>query len=528
MFDLREGIARSAQALGVSPVDLATAISYETAGTFDPAKAGPTTQWGQHRGLIQFGEPQAQKYGVDWNNPIGSQLGEDGAVVKYLRDTGVKPGMGLLDIYSAINAGGVGRYGASDANNGGAPGTVRDKVEKQMAGHRQKAEAMFGGSGTTGFMPGGASNDRLEPSMDQSQEQEQRGAFGIKPELAMALAGGFYNLSRPGSGDQFLQSAYAMKAQGAKDAKAKKGRNATTEWLRQSGYSDFADLVDAGAVSAGDAFGVVMKERAQQAKPNQTNDLIEYEYAKAEGFKGSFVDFQQQKRAASRTQITNNVGGGGAPGLGKLSTDFGYVVDPETMQPVIDPATGLPTAAPVPGSPAATEAQVNEAAKRERASQAERSANIVLQDIDRAIEQSGKFGTTGAIGGATGWIGGTDAHDLQNTLRTVQANIGFDRLQQMREASPTGGALGAVSERELTELQAVLGSIQPTQSKEQLQRNLTRLKGLYTDILAKADAYPNAEQFGFGGSQAQGGGPPAGIDPADWEFMTPEEKALFQ
>jgi hypothetical protein len=392
----------------------------------------------------------------------------------------------------------------------------------------RRLAALNGGGGTTSFMPGGARNDRLESSMDQSQEQEQRGAFGIKPELAMALAGGFYNLSRPGSGDQFLQNAYAMKAQGAKDAKAKKGRNATTEWLRKSGYGEFADLVDAGAVSAGDAFGVVMKERAQQAQPNQTNDLIEYEYAKAEGFKGSFVDFQQQKRAASRTQITNNVGGNGAPGLGKLSTDFGYVVDPETMQPVIDPATGLPTAAPVPGSPAATEAQVNEAAKRERASQAERSANIVLQDIDRAIEQSGKFGTTGAIGGATGWIGGTDAHDLQNTLRTVQANIGFDRLQQMREASPTGGALGAVSERELTELQAVLGSIQPTQSKEQLQRNLTRLKGLYTDILAKADAYPNAEQFGFGGSQAQGGGPPAGIDPADWEYMTPEEKALFQ
>jgi hypothetical protein len=52
--------------------------------------------------------------------------------------------MGLLDIYSAINAGGVGRYGASDANNGGAPGTVRDKVEQQMTGHRQNALALLG------------------------------------------------------------------------------------------------------------------------------------------------------------------------------------------------------------------------------------------------------------------------------------------------------------------------------------------------------------------------------------------------
>lgn len=144
MNALREGIISSARALGIDPLDLATAISYETGGTFDPTQTGPTTQWGQHRGLIQFGEPQAQQYGVDWSDPVGSQLGPDGAVVDYLRSTGVRPGMGLLDIYSAINAGGVGRYDASDANNGGAPGTVRDKVEQQMAGHRRNALALLG------------------------------------------------------------------------------------------------------------------------------------------------------------------------------------------------------------------------------------------------------------------------------------------------------------------------------------------------------------------------------------------------
>jgi len=142
---IREGIIATAEALGIDPLDLATAISYETAGTFDPTKRGPTTQWGQHRGLIQFGEPQAQQYGVNWDDPLGSQLGPDGAVAKYLRATGVKPGMGLLDIYSAINAGGVGRYNASDANNGGAPGNVRDKVQNQMAGHRKNALRLLGG-----------------------------------------------------------------------------------------------------------------------------------------------------------------------------------------------------------------------------------------------------------------------------------------------------------------------------------------------------------------------------------------------
>jgi hypothetical protein len=143
--DIARGIKATAGALGIDPRVLGAAISYETAGTFDPVKKGPTTKWGTHRGLIQFGEPQAKKYGVDWNDPIGSQLGPDGAVARYLRDTGVKPGMGLMDVYSAINAGGVGRYNRSDAHAGGAPGTVADKVNNQMAGHWKKAAALLGG-----------------------------------------------------------------------------------------------------------------------------------------------------------------------------------------------------------------------------------------------------------------------------------------------------------------------------------------------------------------------------------------------
>lgn len=144
--DLRAGILATAQALGMDPVELGTIISYETGGTFNPTQAGPTTQWGQHRGLIQFGEPQAQQYGVDWNNAAASQLGPDGAIAKYFRASGWKPGMGMLDAYSIVNAGAPGRYNASDANNGGAPGTVADKVNNQMAAHRAKAAALLGGS----------------------------------------------------------------------------------------------------------------------------------------------------------------------------------------------------------------------------------------------------------------------------------------------------------------------------------------------------------------------------------------------
>lgn len=137
------GLVEAADELQMKPEEMLTYVSYETAGTFDPRKKGPRTQWGQHEGLIQFGEDQQKQYGVDWNDPVGSQVGRDGAIVRYFRDRGWKPGMSGLDGYSIINAGAPGRYNASDANNGGAPGTVRDKYEQQMAGHRAKARAIL-------------------------------------------------------------------------------------------------------------------------------------------------------------------------------------------------------------------------------------------------------------------------------------------------------------------------------------------------------------------------------------------------
>lgn len=150
---LADAILQSAGRIGADPVDLATVISYETAGTFDPWKAGPTTQHGQHRGFIQWGEPQRQQFGVYRGMPDAEQML---AVEKYLTKAGYKPGMGILDMYSAINAGRVGRYGASDANNGGAPGTVADKVANQMGGHRTKAQQLLGMSGGTPLSFGAA------------------------------------------------------------------------------------------------------------------------------------------------------------------------------------------------------------------------------------------------------------------------------------------------------------------------------------------------------------------------------------
>lgn len=136
--DLRTGIKAAAEELGADPVDLATVISYETGGKFDPAIRGGAGN--RHIGFIQFGPEEQRMYGANQQQTVGEQLQ---AVVRYLKHRGFRPGMGILDLYSTINAGSPGRYGASDANNGGAPGTVRDKVNNQMGRHRQKAMALL-------------------------------------------------------------------------------------------------------------------------------------------------------------------------------------------------------------------------------------------------------------------------------------------------------------------------------------------------------------------------------------------------
>lgn len=138
--ELAQAILRTADRLGIDPEDLATAISYETGGRFSTSMMGGAG--GNYMGLIQFGPEERRTYGARPDQTPSEQMD---AVERYLRDRGLKPGMGMLDLYSTINAGRPGLYNRSDANNGGAPGTVRDKVEQQMAAHRAKARAMLTG-----------------------------------------------------------------------------------------------------------------------------------------------------------------------------------------------------------------------------------------------------------------------------------------------------------------------------------------------------------------------------------------------
>ena len=112
--------------------------------------------------------------------------------------------------------------------------------------------------------------------------------------------------------------------------------------------------------------------------------------------------------------------------------------------------------------------------------------------------------TTGFFGKIMSGIGGSDAANLRAQLTTIKSNVGFDKLQSMREASPTGGALGNVSEKENEYLQSVLGNLEQSQSPEQLKRNLMKLREAYLDIVHGYGNRPFGTPNYSGVSPAQG------------------------
>lgn len=131
---------------------------------------------------------------------------------------------------------------------------------------------------------------------------------------------------------------------------------------------------------------------------------------------------------------------------------------------------------------------------------------VVSGAIDKALSLAGYregkeskdyYLTTGLGGSLLQYIPASTANSLKNTLETIKANIGFDTLQQMRDNSPTGGALGQVTEKENALLQSVLGNISLEQKADDLIANLLQIK----DIVEKrGETFDSAITEDFSGA----------------------------
>jgi len=304
--------------------------------------------------------------------------------------------------------------------------------------------------------------DQAKAAAEQAKQIEYLDR--MSPELADAARNGFM------TPQEAYETYRTDKAKGV-NRKLETFPDGTVAWV----YPDTGDVEPVG----------------NYGKPSQpTDDMREYDAAVAQGYEGTIQDWIVGNKKAGATTV--NVGDG-APGLGKLSTDFGYVLDPETGKPVVDPETGLPRAAAIPGSPAQIEAERLVETKRVGKESAARSGNVVLEDIDRALEglDQGLLPTSGPVGGLLSNVPGTQSFNVGQLIQTVRANSGFDKLQAMRDSSPTGGALGAINKSEMDLLQAALGNLSQSQDEEQLKYNLKRVRRIYDQIVNGPDAGPD-------------------------------------
>ena len=236
--------------------------------------------------------------------------------------------------------------------------------------------------------------------------------------------------------------------------------------------------------------------KRKSAPPDKpTDDIQEYQFAVSQGFQGTFQDFLLSMKKAGAISINNAPAD--QPMMGTIPPGYAAVKDP--MSP-----SGF-RMEQIGGGPAALEADAAATKAATAQTNKENSAAIVTQDIDRAIaslNESGWLPKTGFGAETLKGYGGTGAADLAGLLSSVEANIGFDALTAMRAASPTGGALGSITERELALLAATKGAITQSQSKEQLEDNLNRLWNVTQDIVHGANGGPPRRKLRFeGGGQ---------------------------
>ena len=238
-------------------------------------------------------------------------------------------------------------------------------------------------------------------------------------------------------------------------------------------------ISDAIRANPGMIFGAYVKrlEAEPKAPPKPSVSIQDYEYYKGTLAPGetplSFEDFRKLNRSGTNITIE---------GQGELGPI------PSGMQ-LVRLADGAVRMEPVPGSPEDIKrkkelAAITEAAEQKEQSKLDKSV-LVLDEIQRSIEIASDPDSfaTGFFGQVFQNIGGTRANDLRALLDTIKANIGFDQLNAMRAASPTGGALGNVTEQEIKFLQAVRGSVEQSMSQEQLVENLKRLQYEYTKVI---------------------------------------------
>jgi len=178
---------------------------------------------------------------------------------------------------------------------------------------------------------------------------------------------------------------------------------------------------------------------------------------------GEYNFYAKQEADAGRTPLPYGQWDVTRRRSGATNVNTGTI--PKGYEQFQDPLTGALSMRPIPGGPADTSKQ--DKAKTE----AQDTASNVITNAARlardAISSPG-LSATGTVSRATSAIGETNAAELRRQIDVLKANASIETLNQMRQQSKTGGALGSVTEGEERLLANKLGAIDPTAPREKV------------------------------------------------------------
>jgi len=151
----------------------------------------------------------------------------------------------------------------------------------------------------------------------------------------------------------------------------------------------------------------------------------------------------------------------------------------------------------------------------------ETNADTLIDKLTRLRDNPGLSGITGLVFGRTPAIT-PEARDALAELDTILARGGFAELAAMRQASPTGGALGNISNREVDFLRSAFGSLDRVQDTDTFKKKINEvIKQLQTSKRNVLEEYENTYAYRKARAAAGAGLSPEDKQALDWANQNP-------
>jgi hypothetical protein len=383
--------------------------------------------------------------------------------------------------------------------------------QEQQARQRQLMDDVIGGRANRGTWLEigmmGSSEAQRKGAWDQVANMDQqavRSQIGFGSQLAFALK------KNPAVAKQMLEDALRANPNDEFLKRINQLSETDTDFAAQTALLALPGLGKDGLDAYKETVNRLFPEKAEVPEAFKTLDAnaVEKQFGIQNVPPGLY-------RLNTQTQKLESIGGGGTTvnikNEGPIAQDYRRVRDAQG---------NILYDEPIPGTKAAREAEQAIKASEARSAGQVRTASVVTENIDSLIGALDKedratgadklnpsVRITGIPGKAFEGLPGGARTTAKGYIDTIKANIGFDRLDQMRQESPTGGALGQIAVQEINFLQASLGSLDLDADPAVLKKNLQRIKTAYDNVMRKAAAYPNAAKYGFGtGAEPVAGG----------------------